>query len=80
MICACRHIADVASKGVPQGAFAGKDAPWPVKISFVNKIVPLWSGRIVSVMSGACLTSQLPLPLTHDVITRVHRYTPYHRD
>jgi hypothetical protein len=54
MICARHHSADTGSKGTPEGSFAGKDAPWPVKISFVNKIVPLWSGRIVSVTSGAC--------------------------
>jgi hypothetical protein len=47
-----QYIHHILRQGTPQGAFASKDTPWPVKISFVNKIVPLWSGKIVAVASG----------------------------
>ncbi len=39
-------------QGLPNGKFVGKDAPWPVKISFTDKIVQGWAGKIVTIASG----------------------------
>ena len=64
-----RHAPHLAAlQGIPQGAFAGKDAPWPVKVSFENKIAALWAGKIVAIASGDTTCGCLYLHYHHHLL------------